>query len=84
MCTIPLISKNRHIVLLSGLWYTIIMTGHSKIDLAQLASEIRSMNPRKKIYKVLAHELGRLDHWKDKSRGAHINKGKLPYNSQRK
>lgn len=44
------------------------MTEHTKIDLDQLAREIRAMNPRKQIFKVLKRELKRVDHWKDQGK----------------
>jgi hypothetical protein len=42
----------------------------TKIDLLQLAIEIRSMTRRQKLYQVLKRELKRLHHWKDNPRGA--------------
>jgi hypothetical protein len=45
------------------------MTKHTKINLKQLAIEIRTMNSRKEIYKLLKKELTILGHWRDKGRG---------------
>ena len=41
----------------------------TKIDLEQLTVEIRELNPRKSLYKVLKEELGKLGHWKNLKRG---------------
>jgi len=45
------------------------MAKHTKIDLTQLVIEIRSMNYRRKLFKVLKRELKALGYWKDKPRG---------------
>lgn len=44
------------------------MWNKSKIDLEQLALEIRNLKPTQKMYKVLRDELTRLDHWKQRKR----------------
>jgi len=41
----------------------------TKIDLDQLRREIRQMNRRQALYKVLKEELGRLGYWKLRARG---------------
>lgn len=41
----------------------------SKIDLTQLASEIRHLNRWQSLYKVLKEELTLIDHWKNAQRG---------------
>ena len=41
----------------------------SKLDLFQLVKEIRNMNYRQKIYKVLKQELTSLGYWRVKGRG---------------
>ncbi len=45
------------------------MVEHTKIDLCQLAKEIRAMKPGYKLYRVLKAELSRVDHWKGKRSG---------------
>ncbi len=39
------------------------------IDLDELAREIREMNSRREMYKVLRRELSLLGYWKNKPRG---------------
>ena len=41
----------------------------TKIDLEQLTKEIRIMNIRNKLYKLLKYELGKRGWWKNKKRG---------------
>ena len=41
----------------------------TKIDLKQLRIEIRGLNRRQVLYKVLKEELERIDHWKLQGRG---------------
>lgn len=41
----------------------------TKIDLKQLALEIRNLNRSQKLYEVLRTELTRIDHWKQSARG---------------
>jgi len=41
----------------------------SKLDLEQLRLEIRALNNRKTLYKVLKEELTKIDHWKQQQRG---------------
>jgi hypothetical protein len=41
----------------------------SKLDLQQLQTEIRTMSPRSKLYKLLVAELSSLGHWKQLRRG---------------
>ena len=41
----------------------------TKINIEQLRLEIRRLNPRKNLYKVLKEELTRIDHWKQQRRG---------------
>jgi len=41
----------------------------TKIDIEQLRKEIRTMNRRQLLYKVLKEELGRLGYWKLRARG---------------
>ena len=44
------------------------MTAHTRIDLEQLAKEIRNLKPRQSLYIVLKRELVKLGHWKGKPR----------------
>ncbi len=53
----------------SGYATVLTMTEHTKIDLLQLATEIRTMNSRKEIYQVIKRELKAQGHWKDRGRG---------------
>jgi len=41
----------------------------TKLDLVQLVKEIRLLNNRKELYRILKDELGKLGHWKQKPRG---------------
>lgn len=41
----------------------------SKIDFEQLRVEIRDLNNRKQLYRVLKEELTKIDHWKQQRRG---------------
>ena len=45
------------------------MNGKPKIDLEQLAIEIRKMKPRQKLFIVLQTELSKLGRWRVKGRG---------------
>jgi hypothetical protein len=44
------------------------MTAHTKIDLEQLAKEIRDLKPRQSLYIVLKRELSKIGYWKGKAR----------------
>ncbi len=41
----------------------------TKLDFGQLRKEIRELNSRKELYRLLKEELGKLGHWKQKARG---------------
>lgn len=41
----------------------------SKLDFEQLRLEIRELNNRKLLYRVLKEELTKIDHWKQQGRG---------------
>lgn len=41
----------------------------SKLDFEQLRKEIRTLNSRKALYRLLKEELGKIDHWKQQARG---------------
>jgi hypothetical protein len=41
----------------------------TKIDLEQLRKEIRELNSRKSLYRVLKEELSKIGYWKQKPRG---------------
>ena len=41
----------------------------TKVDLGQLRVEIRELNNRKQLYRVLKEELSKIDHWKQQGRG---------------
>lgn len=41
----------------------------TKIDLGLLRLEIRKLNNRKQLYRVLKEELTKIDHWKQRGRG---------------
>jgi hypothetical protein len=45
------------------------MWNKSKIDLEQLAEELRDMSVRSKLYKVVKVELSKRNWWKPKPRG---------------
>lgn len=45
------------------------MWNKSKIDLEQLAIELRQLKPTQKLYKVLKEELSVIGHWKNLKRG---------------
>ncbi len=45
------------------------MTPKTKLDFNQLRVEIRAMNNRKALYRLLKEELTKLDHWKQQGRG---------------
>ena len=45
------------------------MWNKTKLDLEQLAKEIRAMSVRSKLYKLLVEELGKQGHWKQLPRG---------------
>ena len=45
------------------------MSEKSKINFEQLRKEIRALNSRKALYRLLKEELGKLGHWKLKRRG---------------
>ncbi|KKN29595.1 hypothetical protein LCGC14_0842630 [marine sediment metagenome] len=53
----------------------------SKLDFEQLRKEIRELNNRKALYRLLKEELGKIDHWKQKARGdpvkAYLARGKV-------
>lgn len=55
----------------------------SKLDFVQLREEIRLLNNRKELYRLLKEELGKLGHWKQKARGdpvkAYHSRGKVKY-----
>jgi len=52
----------------------------TKIDIAQLRKEIRSLNRHQLLYRVLRDELARIGHWKMQARGdpmkAYLSRGK--------
>ncbi len=52
----------------------------SKVDLVQLAKEIRQLNRHQKLYRVLRDELSKIGHWKQRVRGnpmkAYLSRGK--------
>lgn len=41
----------------------------SKLNFKQLRLEIRNLNNRKQLYRVLKEELTKIDHWKQQKRG---------------
>jgi len=45
------------------------MWNKTKLDFVQLRKEIRELNNRKSLYRLLKEELGKLGHWKQKARG---------------
>lgn len=45
------------------------MAKHTKINLEQLTLDIKTMSNRSQLSQVLKHELTKLDHWKNQSRG---------------
>ena len=53
----------------------------SKLNFGQLREEIRELNNRKSLYRLLKEELGRIGHWKQKARGdpvkAYRSRGKV-------
>lgn len=63
-------------------YYNVNMGGEkSKLDFEQLREEIRTLNNRKELYRLLKEELGNIDHWKQKARGdpvkAYAARGKV-------
>jgi len=51
-------------------YYNVSMGGFkSKLDFGQLRKEIRLLNNRKELYRLLKEELGKLGYWKQKARG---------------
>lgn len=55
----------------------------SKIDLFQLVKEIRNMNYRQKLYKVLKTELKALGYWRFKKRGDTTKAYKMGFGKHR-
>ncbi len=50
--------------------YNVDMGGaKTKLDIEQLRLEIRCLNSRKLLYRVLKEELSKIDHWKQQGRG---------------
>jgi hypothetical protein len=49
----------------------------SKLDLEQLRIEIKQLNNRKELYRVLKEELTKIDHWKQKKRGDPIKANQM-------
>jgi hypothetical protein len=47
----------------------------SKINLVQLAKEIKVLNTRKELYYVLKEELEKIGYWKQKKRGINKSNG---------
>lgn len=52
----------------------------SRVDLVQLAKEIRNLERHQKLYRILKDELSCIGHWKKKARGnpmkAYLSRGK--------
>lgn len=49
----------------------------SKLDFNQLRMEIRQLNNRKELYRVLKEELTKIDHWKQQGRGNPIKANRM-------
>lgn len=45
------------------------MSSKTKLNFEQLKAEIRTLNNRKALYRLLKEELSKIGHWKQKARG---------------